>query len=247
MVSTQNLDALLSINDLKKVCKAIAVLDAIICQEWEYRFYSYNSKWAEAEECATMRTGGGDEYHILFNQYGAVINGFAHESEMSPWYLVENTEKVPETLLEKFQSFFRENSTVKEEKFILWGGLYDNLPIEFHEFNYGEPIISIGTTFCIWRKFSCEKWHIGNIEFPNDDYKDGSEDLLKLLDGDAKKYQEHAEGFDFDKIPLKYIKHIYSGEVLDETIIRKINPDLEDWDLLISDLEEIGYPHNIKL
>jgi hypothetical protein len=234
MVSTQNLDALLSINELKKVCKAIAVLDAILSQEWEYRFYSYNEKWAEGEECATMRNGSGDEYLILFNQHGAVINGFAHESEMNNWEDIKAVDLI-------------EKKIVTESVFVPWEGIFDNLPSEFHEFIYGEPVKSTGTTFCIWQKYNDTKWHIGNIELPDDDYKDGSEDLLKLLDGDIKKYKEHAEDFDFDKITLKYIKHIYNGAVLDEAIIKKINPDLEDWDLLISDLEEIGYPHNIKL
>jgi hypothetical protein len=97
MISTQHLQTLPEITRLRQICIAIAVLDAIICPEWQYRYYSYNAKWAEGEECATMRDGSGDEYLILFNQGGAIINGQAHE--MKP--LQVRKEHIPEV----FQDF----------------------------------------------------------------------------------------------------------------------------------------------
>jgi hypothetical protein len=72
-------------NPLKKLCQSLATLDAIMSPEWEYRYYSFNSKWAEGEMMASMRNGSGDEYFILFNSEGAIMKGFAHESSMSPW------------------------------------------------------------------------------------------------------------------------------------------------------------------
>ena len=35
--------------------KHLALLDAIIEPEWEYRYYSYNSHWSESEEMASLR------------------------------------------------------------------------------------------------------------------------------------------------------------------------------------------------
>ena len=40
--------------------------------EWEYRYFSYNSKWDKSEEVASMKNGEGDEYYLLFNERGVV-------------------------------------------------------------------------------------------------------------------------------------------------------------------------------
>ncbi|MDA6071215.1 hypothetical protein NJT12_16480 [Flavobacterium sp. AC] len=79
MISTKNFTSLPNRNSLQSICKAISVLDAIICPEWEYRYYSYNSKWGEGEEYCEMRYGSGDLMNILFLENNCVINGFAHE------------------------------------------------------------------------------------------------------------------------------------------------------------------------
>lgn len=60
---------------LQKTCKAISVLDAILCSEWEYRFYSYNSRWSEDEEFCEMQDMEGERFQILFKEEGCVING----------------------------------------------------------------------------------------------------------------------------------------------------------------------------
>ena len=42
MISTKNYDSLPDIKSLKSTCKAISVLDAILSQDWEYRYYPYD-------------------------------------------------------------------------------------------------------------------------------------------------------------------------------------------------------------
>ncbi len=79
MISTKDYSLLPDRKTLQTICKAISVLDAIISQEWEYRYYSYNNKWAENEEFCEMRNGSGNQMLILFREDGCVINGFAHE------------------------------------------------------------------------------------------------------------------------------------------------------------------------
>ena len=79
MISTINHKLLPDITSLEQTCKAISVLDAILSPEWQYRYYSYNSKWDVNEECLQMRDGSGDEMHILFKENNCVINGFSHE------------------------------------------------------------------------------------------------------------------------------------------------------------------------
>jgi len=67
------------IERLRRLAKSIAMLDAIISPEWEYRSYSYNSHWGQDEEMASMRNGCGDDWFLLFNSHGAALKGFAHE------------------------------------------------------------------------------------------------------------------------------------------------------------------------
>jgi len=58
------------------------MLDAILCPEWEYRYHSFNARWAGGEAMASMRDGCGDGYFILFTAAGAIMKGFVHESEV---------------------------------------------------------------------------------------------------------------------------------------------------------------------
>lgn len=56
MISTKELN-LPDRQKLQTICKVISVLDAILSQEWEYRYYSYNNKWSENEEFFEIRDG----------------------------------------------------------------------------------------------------------------------------------------------------------------------------------------------
>lgn len=61
---------------LKQISQSLAVLDAIISPEWESRHYSFNAKWAENEQMASMRDGQGSEVFIVFNNHGAILKGY---------------------------------------------------------------------------------------------------------------------------------------------------------------------------
>ncbi|MHC6202191.1 hypothetical protein ACYULU_03245 [Breznakiellaceae bacterium SP9] len=66
---------------MQRICKAISVLDAILCQDWQYRYYSYNAQWGEGEEFFEMRDGEGRHLLILFKQDACIINGVHNEYE----------------------------------------------------------------------------------------------------------------------------------------------------------------------
>jgi hypothetical protein len=68
-----------TIETLKRLTKSLAMLDAIICREWDLRYYSYNSRWGDGESMASMRNGSGDEWFLHFSEAGAGLKGFAHE------------------------------------------------------------------------------------------------------------------------------------------------------------------------
>jgi hypothetical protein len=85
MISSRDLTALPKIEELKEFTQSLAMFDAIIMREWVYRYYSFNCKWAEGEQMASMRNGEGDGWYCCFGFPGGFLKGFDHESEMSPW------------------------------------------------------------------------------------------------------------------------------------------------------------------
>ena len=208
-ISTEDYRQLPDRNTLQTICKAISVLDAIICQEWEDRYYSYNNKWAENEEFFEMRNGSGDQMLVLFRQDGCVINGFAHEFEQ------QDKEK-----------------------------LTKNLPAIFDSFIFGEPVKTIGTTFCLWTTEQ-KKWLVGQT----DNEEDNSEQMLYIFDGNPQTYIDWAteyfeESYVESGIPLDTVTKIYSGQTLTKEMVLTIVEELEDWEQLEADLNEIGYPYD---
>lgn len=68
-----------AIPELRRIAQSLAMLDAILCPEWEYRYYSFDSGWGSGEEMASMRNGSGDDWFLLLDGAGAALKGFAHE------------------------------------------------------------------------------------------------------------------------------------------------------------------------
>jgi hypothetical protein len=218
MISS-NLANLPSIQEVRQLSKIVATLDAILCPVWEYRFFSYNQNWGDGEEVASMRNGCGDEYLILFNPYGAVISGFLKDSPLSPW--------------------IREGAT--------WKGVLDGVPIAFRNFIYNEPVSVIGTTFCIWKNFLDNNWSWGNkIEYYDETVLDGTEDLLFIFDCDPLTYWEWAEDYYEQDIDFELIKKIYQGEQITTELVELLNPDLDDFEKLQEELDEIGMPYDFE-
>ncbi len=197
------------------------MLDAILSADWEFRYYSFNSKWDTGKMMASMRDGSGDDYFILFYSHGVIIKGFAHESPMSP--------------------FANEPPKV-------WSGVLESVPNEFQDF-LAEPAFSIeATTFCIWRRYSDSSWQIGDIAYPegldpdtSENDPDGSEELLSILDGRPSSYHSFATYYFEEEIPLSAIQHIYEHKPLTKEIVSQLNAEIT-LDELRDDIEEIGYP-----
>lgn len=93
MSSTKQPQLLPNREKLQAVCKAISVVDAILSQEWEYRYFSYNNKWAAGEEFFEMRDGEGSRMLVLFHKEGCVINGF--DAEVKKRNKTELTQGLP--------------------------------------------------------------------------------------------------------------------------------------------------------
>lgn len=98
---------------------ALAVLDAIICQEWEYRYFSYNSRWDVDSQMASMRDGEGSEYFILFLDDEAAIKGLVNGKErIGSVTLKKLATQMPARLVSKF--IMEPAFSVSDSTFIFW-------------------------------------------------------------------------------------------------------------------------------
>lgn len=214
-ISSRKLGLLPHRFDFYKTSQSIAMLDAILEPEWEFRYYSFNLRWNNNEQMASMRDGCGDYYFILFNLQGTIITGHSHNSLMGK-YAIKNGKP--------------------------WPGVIDNAPEEFIDV-LSEPAFSIGNaSFFIWCKRSDEIWNIGNIKFPKDPDPDGSRDLLFMFDGKPQTYHKWAEEYYDKNLSLAAVKAIYAHTPLTKELIEKLNEDISFEDLK-KDVSEIGYPY----
>ena len=213
MISSRSLRELPNVDELKRTCQSLALLDAIVMADWEYRYYSFDANWGDDESLASMRDGSGDAFFILFNSDGAIVKGFAHESAMAQ-HSVDTGE--------------------------VWPGVLNEVPPEFEAVLNDPAFVAEETSFCVWRKRGDLAWQTGKIEFPDSDYADGSEELLAILDGKPETYAAWASEYYERPIPVEAVREIYAHKPLTQQLVSRLNPDrsLED---LESDLDEIGY------
>lgn len=193
----------------------MAMLDAILCPEWQFRYYSFNANWADGEQVGSMRNGSGDDFVAHFGPAGCWLKGFAHESPMTPYRL--RSKKV-------------------------WRGVLDHVPEEFAAC-MREPAFRVeDVTFCIWRRHAKGAWQIGPVEFPSGETDpDGSVYLLSPLDGQPETYRNWALEYYEKEVPFAAIDHVYQHRPLTPQVVAQLNPDLS-LDQLLADKREIAYP-----
>ena len=214
MISTRRLRSLPDVDGLKALLRSVAMLDAILSPEWEFRYYSFNSRWSRGEQMGSMRDGCGDDFFAHFSRAGCFLKGFAHEAPMTPY--------------------------ARSPKRI-WPGVLDSVPKEFAKC-LKEPAFDIeDTTLCVWRSYADDSWQVGEIEFPAGADPDGSELLLSPLDGKPKTYREWAEDYYERPVSLAAVRHVYAHKPLTDEVVARLNPKVTLRELK-ADVKEIGYP-----
>ena len=217
MISTRNLSELPTPSKLHAAMQSMALLDAIIMPEWEYRFYSFEDRISPdgSISIGSMRNGSGDDFHAIFGRTGCLIRGFAHEYPMSPY--AETPPRV-------------------------YPGVIDDVPVDFAECrsamasDWWHDI-----TFCIWRRHEDSQWQHGNIKFPLDRDADGSEFLLSMLDGKPETYRAWAEVYySLTKLDLTVIRKVFKHEPLTDNLVRQLNPE-RSLHQLGEEIKQIGY------
>ena len=121
MISSRSLAELPGIDEVKRISQSIATLDAIMMDDWDYRYFSFDANWGDGEMLASMRNGSGDSYFILFNSFGAIIKGYGHESAMAA-YTVDSGKAWPGVLDEvppEFEAVLTDPAFVCRGDFVL--------------------------------------------------------------------------------------------------------------------------------
>jgi hypothetical protein len=186
--------------------------------EWEYRAFSYNARWREGETLASMRNGSGDSYFIWFGQAGAVLKGFAHES--ATW------------------SYF--NS--KGQGDLVVSSLDQQMPSPFESFLRAPAFAIEEVTFCFWRQREATRWEVWQPPVPEElRYDDGSQDLLRILDGEPRTYQDWADEYYEIHPQLAALRAVCAHKPLTERLLKQLG-SLRSMEELTEELEEISYP-----
>ncbi|MEV3992423.1 hypothetical protein AB0J57_26290 [Streptomyces sp. NPDC049837] len=206
---------------LRDHCRALAMLEAILCPDARFRHYTFDTRWSATEELASMSNGAGDEFSIVFSPAGAYVRGFDHESPMSPY-----VDEAP------------------------WPGVVDEVPEVFRRY-VEEPAFSDGVGFpsvtaCLWRTTGDDTWRTGTIDFPDHGDPDGSAYLFEhLTDRSVETYQGFAE--DMHEVPVDpdAVGHVLALRPLTDEVVTALNPKLTLADLA-EDLAATGYPRHSR-
>lgn len=67
--------------DLERICKGLAALDAMLSEEWQDRYYSFDRTWSTKanQRMASMRNGHGDDWFMVFEPAGVFLKALWHE------------------------------------------------------------------------------------------------------------------------------------------------------------------------
>ncbi|MDG4807177.1 hypothetical protein O7634_10495 [Micromonospora sp. WMMD1120] len=211
-----------AIDELRKRCKALAVLERII--DGGAPYYAYTARWGP-DEAASMSNGSGDEWTIVFTSQGAFIRVFDHESAMSPYGDADHE---------------------------LWPGLLDGLPEALHpqvtEPAFCDETGQFFATAVLWRLNGDNCWRAGKgIEFPplrgpyDDVGPDGSGMLDILLDDIVDRFVEFCGDYYEIEVDRAAVAHVVAHRPLTDAVVRALNPQLTVA-MAHEDLAAIGYP-----
>ncbi len=103
------------IEQLRKKMKSLALLDAIIEQELQYRYFSYNSNWSDTEEMGSLRDGCGGEWFLWFS--GELVGYKCLSPEDG---LMSELEEVKESASGAFHSFITEPAFSMDQATCIW-------------------------------------------------------------------------------------------------------------------------------
>jgi hypothetical protein len=192
----------------------MAALESVFAIEFGEFQFEYHPQWSLHEQMGAVKNGSGDELFAHFTPRGCCILGFAHESAMSPY---------------------------RTQPPKLWPGLLSSVPEELRG-SFEEPAFDIdSTTFVVWRRASDDRWSSDDIEYPNDGYDDGSNDLLSRLILSPKEFADWLEeNYEVD-VDLSVVESVFEHLPITAAHLAKLNPNFSAREIRQA-IIETGYP-----
>ncbi len=172
------------------------MLDAIVCRDWDNRYYSFNARWGEGEAMGSMRNGSGDDWFIFFGPFGAAIKGLEHE-----------------TAIASDKPFLREVQAGVPRSF---SAFLDETAFGWHWLSY---CYWRGTQDAQWRKVIHPDPALAATD-------DGSVERLMMLCEPSTAYASFAAWYYKLELPLAAIDAIYAHTPLSEELVRALAPVL---------------------
>ncbi len=175
---------------------ALAMLDALICPEFEYRYFSFDASWGDDEQMGAMRNGDGDHWFLHLSDGGAALKGYAQQ--VSGCDTRSMARAVQRLVPADFNCFLREPSFAMDAvSYFYWRRRGD----------------------AAWSKVVHPD---ADLPF----WTDGSADYLSILLAPADCYYDYATDYFECEPPMASIEHIYSLAPLTPEIVRSLNPQL---------------------
>ena len=196
--------------------RSLAVLDAVLSPEWEYRYFSFDAAWGPDQQLASMRNGSGDDWSITFAAAGTYVRGFDHESARSPFA------QHPPGLVPR---------------------MHDGLPDALRE-AADEPAFTMGdlplVTVALWPLPADASWSFGDVEA--EAYgDDGGTWLFAELDGRPETYSAFATAYYERDVPLDAVRRVLAGEPLTQELVTALDPGLRLGEIA-EEVSSTGYP-----
>jgi hypothetical protein len=199
---------------LKRVMQSLAMLDAILEEEWACRYFSFNAHWAVETQMGSMRNGQGDDLFAVFDPAGCFMRGSDHASKMSP--SLSTPPKV-------------------------WPGVLEFVP-EMFSISLNEPSFHMeDTTFCRWFSANAEGWREGAIAYPPASDPDGASWMLSYYQGGPARYCEFAAHYYEIDVPVDAVTSVYRHAPLSPALVKALGSQ-RAYEQILIDAAEIGYP-----
>jgi hypothetical protein len=173
------------------------MLDAIVSPD--ARSFELHPAWGHGEEMAAFKDPEGDCFFIWFAAQGTVVQGFAHESPMSP---------------------FRKDPPE------LWPGLWKGLPDSLSRAKTEPAFGGDSLTFAFWTSSQNGPWTAGPCHPPKGKDPDGAEQLLSCCF--TKDFHRWAETYYGEELPPAALEALVAGnEPLLHGTVATLNPTFD--------------------
>ena len=175
---------------------ALAMLDAIICPEREYRYFSFDAERDDGARLGSMRNGDGDHWLLHLSENGAILKGYVQQLARGDARAMarEMRRRVPV----EFDAVLRDPAfSMDTVSYCYWQRADE-------------------TT---WRR-------IAHPEPDLAECSDGSADYLSILLAPASAYYDYATDYFECEPNLASIEHIYAHAPLTAAIVQSLNARL---------------------